>query len=456
MSLESQRSSGMQQTVRLLGDLGERYGSEHKYYELKSPAEAIKLLCINHPEFQQELISSHEDGVGYKVIQAGLELDYADLQLPLGSNDLIVTPVISGSGGGSTGKILIGVGLIAASFLLPGAGLFGATSLFGASAATAGFAGFATAVGTALSAVGASLVLGGVADMISPQPQLPSFDGFDGAQRFSGVERFGGAALGSDPQVRGVTGGQSYAYNGPANVAGVGGVIPVAYGNVIIGSSLISARIEVTNEGSDPNADLTNRSVITPGPETITLGGEKLTTAFTELGNGTKAQLNEQLVTVFNQTDSVKLFDLHIAMASGSERVFYLPKHNDDLEKLDFIFRLQRGLYDRASGANSTKVYGSFTYEIQVYSAYIENQRLTHRSQTRITGVLDATDPNASEATRATQKYRWKQRVKFGKANPDDEDLYIVVKIIDFDVFTGDDGSPAPTLKVHAIGVNIT
>jgi predicted phage tail protein len=453
MSLELQRSSGMQQTVRLLGDLGERYGSEHKYYGLKSPAEAIKLLCINHPEFQQELISSHEDGVGYKVIQAGLELDYDDLALPLGQNDLIVTPVVAGSGG-STGKIIAGVALIAAALFIPGAQVLG---FAGFNAALAGTAGTIVAgIGTAIGAIGAGLALSGVAEMISPQPQLPSFDGFDGAQRFSGVERFGGAALGSDPQVRGVTGGQSYAYNGPANVAGVGGVIPVAYGNVIIGSSLISARIEVTNEGSDPNADVTNRSVITPGPETITLGGEKLTTAFTELGNGTKAQLNEQLVTVFNQTDSKKLFDLHIAMASGSERVFYLPKHNDDLERLDFIFRLQRGLYDRASGANSTKVYGSFTYEIQVYSAYIENRRLTHRSQTRITGVLDATDPNASEATRATQKYRWKQRVKFGKASPDDEDLYIVVKIIDFDVFTGDDGSPAPTLKVHAIGVNIT
>jgi len=371
---------------------------------------------------------------------------------------LIITPVISGSGGGDgIGKILVGVGLVAASFLLPGAGLFGATSIFGASAATAGFAGFATAVGTALSAVGASLVLGGVADMISPQPQLPSFDGFDGAQRFSGVERFGGAALGSDPQVRGVTGGQSYAYNGPANVAGVGGVIPVAYGNVIIGSSLISARIEVTNEGSDPDADLTNRTVITPGPHTITLGGEKLTTQFRELGNGTKAQLNEtQLVTVFNQDDTKRLFDLHLAMSPGSERVFYLPRHNDDLERLDFIFRLERGLYDRAGGVNSTKTYGSFTYEIQVYSAYIENRRLTHRSQTRITGLLEATDKTAPEATRQQQKYRWRQRVKFGKYNPDDRDLYIVVKIIDYDIFTLWDGSLAPTLKIHAIGVNIT
>jgi len=444
----------MQQTVRLLGDLGERYGSEHKYYGLKSPAEAIKLLCINHPELQQELISSHEDGVGYKVIQAGLELDYDDLALPLGQNDLIVTPVVAGSGG-STGKIIAGVALIAAALFIPGAQVLGFAGFNKAIAGTIGT--IVAGIGTATAAVGAGLALSGVAEMLSPQSQLPSFDGFDGSQRFSGVERFGGAALGSDPQVRGVTGGQSYAYNGPANVAGVGGVIPVAYGNVIIGSSLISARIEVTNEGSDPDADLTNRTVITPGPQTITLGGEKLTTAFTELGNGTKAQLNEtQLVTVFNQNDTKRLFDLHLAMSPGSERVFYLPRHNDDLERLDFIFRLERGLYDRAGGVNSTKTYGSFTYEIQVYSAYIENRRLTHRSQTRITGLLEATDKTAPEATRQQQKYRWRQRVKFGKYNPDDRDLYIVVKIIDYDIFTLWDGSLAPTLKIHAIGVNIT
>ena len=45
----------MQQTVRLLGDLGERYGSEHKYHDLRSPADALKLLCINKPELAKEM-----------------------------------------------------------------------------------------------------------------------------------------------------------------------------------------------------------------------------------------------------------------------------------------------------------------------------------------------------------------------------------------------------------------
>ena len=117
MSIGLQQCSAMQQVVRLLGDLGERYGAEHTYYDLRTPADAIKLLCLNSPGFQQELIEAHEHGVGYRLIQAGTDLDYADLQLPIGSNDLILAPVIAGSGG-STGKILAGIGLIAAAIVL--------------------------------------------------------------------------------------------------------------------------------------------------------------------------------------------------------------------------------------------------------------------------------------------------------------------------------------------------
>ena len=92
----------MQQTVRLLDDLGERYGSEHVYFNLRSPAEAIKLLCINHPALQKELTEAHQYGVGYTLVQAGTFLGYDDLQLPLGKNDLVLAPVIAGSGGGAT------------------------------------------------------------------------------------------------------------------------------------------------------------------------------------------------------------------------------------------------------------------------------------------------------------------------------------------------------------------
>ncbi len=447
MFLGSQRSFDMQQTVRLLGDLGERYGAEHQYHNLRSPSEAIKLLCINYPALQKELTYAHEQGVGYKVIQAGLELDYDDLALPLGQNDLIVTPVVAGSGGGA-GKILAGVGLIAAAvFLGPtalgGAGFLGAQA--GIAAGSTGIGLIGSAAASAIGAIGASLVLGGVSEIISPQPQLPSFDG--------GMQRFGGGATGPTAQTNGVTGGESYAFNGPANVAGVGTVIPVAYGNVIIGSRLLSARLEVTNEGSDPEAsNPLNRSVINPSPQTIRLNNFQLTTSFTDLGNNSKAALNEDLVTVFNQTDSMKLFDKELAMASGSESgALFLPRHNDN-DDIDIIFRLQKGIYDRVSGAQSSKVEGSFTYQIEIYSGELRSERISHRSQTTIQGLLNATDPNASEATRATQKFRWLQRCRHSNR---DDGAYIVIKILNFDIFTGDDGSPAPTLKIHAIGVDI-
>ena len=61
----------------------------------------IKLLCINHPALQKELTEAHQHGVGYTLVQAGTFLGYEDLQLPLGKNDLVLAPVIAGSGGGT-------------------------------------------------------------------------------------------------------------------------------------------------------------------------------------------------------------------------------------------------------------------------------------------------------------------------------------------------------------------
>ena len=90
----------------LAGDLGEKYGKHHEYYNLQTPADAIKLLCINYPALKQELMQAHHNGVGYKVIQGGAAMGYDELQLPFGSKPLIVVPVISGAGGGSTTQIL--------------------------------------------------------------------------------------------------------------------------------------------------------------------------------------------------------------------------------------------------------------------------------------------------------------------------------------------------------------
>ena len=344
----------MQQIVRLLGDLGERYGAEHVFYDLRTPADAIKLLCINYPAFKTELMAAHEIGIGYQVLQAGLDLGPDDLHLPFGQRDLIVAPVLAGQDG--AGRIFAGIGLIAASFFFPGAGLFGTTGLFGAGAA--GIVGVssagvlqATAIGTALSAIGASMVLGGVTEMLSPQPAL-------GPLGASTRGEFQASRPGSVN--RGFDGQQSYAYLGAQNTVGVGATIPVAYGKVLIGSHVISADVDVADE-SDPLKKATR----TPGDDTITVNGNKLV-------KGTRR-------------DGMARWDFvnwQVSRAQGDNDRFTNPQKNDKRQFLNNI-RLEFGegpgkdpnfyfitvtvvnLFDFVSGPGTTKTDGYISYMIE-------------------------------------------------------------------------------------------
>jgi len=262
----------MQQVVRLLGDLGERYGAEHAFYNLRTPADAIKLLCINYPAFQSELITAHEKGIGYRVLQAGVDLDLDELLLPIGQNDLIVTPVLVGEDG--AGRVLAGIGLIAAAivFAPAGAGFLGLGLGVGGgvTATTAGgfLVGLSTTsvlsatLSTAIGVLGASMVLGGVTQMLSPMPDI----GVGGVGTRDDLR-----ATRPESVNRGFDGQRSYAYLGAQNTVGVGATIPVAYGKVLIGSHVISADVDVADE-SDPLKTTTR----TPGADTVTVQGNKL------------------------------------------------------------------------------------------------------------------------------------------------------------------------------------
>ena len=395
----------MQQVVRLLGDLGERYGAEHVYHDLRTPADAIKLLCINKPKLQEELIHAHEHGVGYRLIQAGTDLGYDDLQLPLGSNDLILTPVIAGSGSG-TGQILAGVALIAASFLLPGAGLFGATSIFGATAGT----GFLTAAGTALSAVGASLVLGGVSQMLSPQPVLPTLSG--GRIRGSGES---GSTDGPQSVVRGSDGRQSYMFTGAANTVGVGATIPVVYGEVITGSHLLSAKVEVTDE-SDP----LKTAIKEPGPDTVTVGGEKISGLTYASGFRFRPWNTDTIKPLV--TDRRKT----ITLSEGNAKRLADVDYNDDKQHQNYmiLFELTDGLFDYVSGPGTTLVDGFITFEV-LLSLRATNANDTDVGQFRVTvqGLLKKGQP-----------YRWMQYIQYPTVDEDlgPDSIFTKVTIIDF------------------------
>ena len=384
----------MIQTVRLLGELGQRYGVEHRYTNLRTPAEAIKLLCINHPELQQELITAHEHGIGYRVIQAETDLDYPDLRLPIGQHDLIVTPVIAGSGGG-VGRILIGAALVAGAFFTGGA--------------TIGLLGLAApiAVSTALGAIGASLILGGVSQLLSPQPTIGNL----------GSNRLGsGDSLSTDgPQsvTRGTDGRQSYAYTGAANTVGVGATIPVAYGEVLIGSQLLSANVDVTDE-SDPL-----RNVIkTPGPETILFGGEKIGFSKTE-ASGIRCRRWEYDQVKFSDGNSSQKF---LTLQQGNViKLDEVDGEGDDRsENYQIFFELQDGLFDRVSGEDSSFVDGFITYEIEVTTKVSGPDPVTATLRATVQGLL-----------LRGQKYRWMNYIKYAPIE-DNRGIDTRVKIIDF------------------------
>lgn len=220
--------------VKVYGQLAKRLGQKVFRVSVASPAEAVRFLCANFPGLEQWLIDSEQDGIGYRVKVSKTSVGMDDLAMFCNEEATIsITPVLAGAGSG-TGKILAGIGLVAISFLLPGAGLFGATSVFGATAAGAG-AGFAavagTALGTAFSAIGASLVLGGTAQLISPK--APAIGAFS-----TGAGALGTQSAISDPRRL-----QSFNFNGIQNTSTQGTPLPVVYGKAYVGSVTLSVGV---------------------------------------------------------------------------------------------------------------------------------------------------------------------------------------------------------------------
>ena len=73
----------MQHKILLLDELGDKWGKTHIYHDLKTPADAIRLLCINYPDFAKHIATSHEQGIFYQVTQANCELNIEDLLIIL-------------------------------------------------------------------------------------------------------------------------------------------------------------------------------------------------------------------------------------------------------------------------------------------------------------------------------------------------------------------------------------
>lgn len=195
--------------VVLLGELGKKFGRRHRF-EINNPAEAIRALCVNHQGFESHLLESADRGIAYRVIVGKDDVEAERLHDPSGRQQIKIVPVIAGAGG-KFGQVILGAALLGIAWWNP-AGIM-ATTLFSAGGTTVTLASLSVNVGL-------GLVLGGVAQMLSPQPRADS-----------PAER---------PENQ-----PSYAFNGAVNTTAQGQPVPIGYGKLVVGSAVISAGIDV-------------------------------------------------------------------------------------------------------------------------------------------------------------------------------------------------------------------
>ena len=147
-------------------------------------------MVANWPEVERHMADQH-----YRVSIGTYDLTAEELHDPAGAAPISFVPVVAGAG--AVGRIIAGIALVAIGLFVPGIGALGVQILVG---------------------VGASLVLGGVAQLLTPTPKISKDEG--------------------DPR-------KSFSFSGIQNTNRAGVPVPVVYGETLTGSVVISAGVDI-------------------------------------------------------------------------------------------------------------------------------------------------------------------------------------------------------------------
>jgi predicted phage tail protein len=190
----------MLRKVRLYGSLAKFVGSRVLEADVSTAAEAVRFLVANFEGLEQHMADKH-----YKVI-THTSLTADELHDITNVDVIQIVPVVAGAGG-PVARILTGIALIAISFFVP----FAAPLLLG---------------------LGASLVLGGVAQLLTPVPKIGQ-----GEDSVTDTKR-------------------SYNFSGIQQTSRAGTPVPLIYGKTLVGSVVISAGISDDVQVADSAAPI--------------------------------------------------------------------------------------------------------------------------------------------------------------------------------------------------------
>ena len=192
--------------IKVYGRLARFLGKRTFEAEISSPVDAFRFLLANFPSLESHIMEQN-----YCVKVGDYEINETELNIPTGSQEIRIVPVVMGARRGF-GRFLLGAVLIGVAVFAPAAGL-------GLGPGTSPFL-FGTTGGGALAAaagnLGIYLALSGVAQMITPTEDV--------------------GADSDDPS--------SFTFNGVQNTIRAGVAIPVVYGEIFTGSLVVSGGID--------------------------------------------------------------------------------------------------------------------------------------------------------------------------------------------------------------------
>lgn len=185
-------------TIRLYGALGARFGRVHKL-AVQTSAEAVKALCINLDGLESYLMNAKKNGMTFAVFRGKRNIGEQDFKELGGDSDIRIAPVMEGAKKAGMFQTILGAVMVVAGVVasfIPGGQAFAPSLLIG----------------------GASMMAGGIYQMLSPQPK-----GLQGRD---------------DPDNK-----PSYAFGGAVNTLAMGNPVALLYGEREIGGAIISAGI---------------------------------------------------------------------------------------------------------------------------------------------------------------------------------------------------------------------
>lgn len=188
--------------IELGGVLGKTYGKVH-HRSISTTTEAIKSLTKTIDGIEKFLITSKMRGLTYAVFKGKKNISVDDLGFPVTGEVIRIVPVVIGSKKAGVLQTILGAVLVAVGVVLNFTPWEAASPFF--------------------YKFGAAMMIGGVVQMLSPQPA--------------------GLASKQDAENR-----ASYAFGGVTNTAAQGYPVPLLYGRRRIGGAIISAGIYVEDQ----------------------------------------------------------------------------------------------------------------------------------------------------------------------------------------------------------------